>query len=48
MTLLRSCGKKLLALGDMEEIVAYLKAEVSSLMQTLYRIEVTSTKLAAC
>lgn len=29
MTLLKSCGKKLLALDDMEEIVAYLKAEVS-------------------
>ncbi len=31
MTLLKHCGKKLLALDDMEEIVHYLKAEVGTL-----------------
>ena len=36
MTLLTHCGKALLALDDMEQVVHYLKAEVASCTAHIY------------
>lgn len=36
MTLLTHCGKALLALDDMEQVVHYLKAEVASCTAYIY------------
>ncbi len=36
MTLLTHCGKALLALEDMEQVVHYLKAEVTSCTADVY------------